>query len=137
MYSQIDASLKAGVDMNTIEYNIETESIKYNSLLAGHFGINLDVALGNTSYIRSGLIYNLKGEKTEFSIFEEKISAKTYLHYVDIPFHYLHYFTAKKEGFFVELGPGLGYYFGATFVDSGPNTKNSLFTFLQFILMEL
>lgn len=63
VYSQIDASLKAGVDMNTIEYNIETESIKYNSLLAGHFGINLDVALGNTSYIRSGLIYNLKGEK--------------------------------------------------------------------------
>lgn len=49
-----------------------------------------------------------------------------------MPFHYLHYFTAKNEGFFVELGPGLGYYFGATFVDSEPNTKNSLFTFLEF-----
>lgn len=130
--AQVDFSLKIGVNYNSTEYNFDEASEIYDPLIAGHFGLNVDLKFSDMSYLRTGLLYNVKGEQVKLNLFGEELNSKNFLHYVDIPLHYLHYLQGNDSGFFMELGPGLGYFFGQTLVDSESDEENDLYEFLEF-----
>lgn len=108
-FSQVDLSVKGGLNYTNIIVSNPTSSEGENFKIGFHLGISSEFEITEKIYITSELLYSLKGFKPEGG---SGSNAKVNFNYINSPV-LLGYNLSKRIN--VHLGPEFGYLFSAKF----------------------
>lgn len=83
--------LRGGVNFQNINgKDVDGDKLD-NSILTGfHAGINVEIPVGVDFYVQPGLLYTLKGAKSEDFILGQMINGKIKISYVELPLNFLY-----------------------------------------------
>jgi hypothetical protein len=114
--------LRAGVNFQNINGKDENGDKLENDILTGfHAGINAEFPVGVDFYFQPGLLYTIKGAKSEDVILGQTINGKVKISYVELPLNFLYKPMLGKGHLILGFGPyvALGVGGKATYEGSG------------------
>lgn len=116
--------VRAGLNLASYSSSQDGVTLSSDSKVGVHFGITNDFKLSDKVTFRPGLLYSAKGGvlNLDFGGISEK-SSSTFT-YLDIPLSFVYNFTGEDKGFFVEVGPNVGFLLAAK--SEGEDVKESL-----------
>ena len=83
--------LRAGVNFQNINGKDENGDKLENKMLTGfNIGINAEIPIGVDYYFQPGLLYTIKGAKTEEVILGQTINGKVKISYLELPLNFLY-----------------------------------------------
>ena len=98
--------LRAGVNFQNINGKDENGEKLENDILTGfNIGINAEIPVGIDFYFQPGLLYTIKGAKSEDVILGQTINGKVKISYVELPLNFLYKPMLGKGHLLLGFGP--------------------------------
>jgi hypothetical protein len=98
--------LRGGVNFQNINGKDENGDKLENDILTGfHIGVNAEIPVGIDFYFQPGLLYTIKGAKSEDVILGQTINGKVKISYVELPLNFLYKPMLGKGHLLLGFGP--------------------------------
>ena len=98
--------VRAGVNFQNINGKDENGDKLENDILTGfNIGINAEIPVGIDFYFQPGLLYTIKGAKSEDVILGQTINGKVKISYVELPLNFLYKPMLGKGHLLLGFGP--------------------------------
>jgi len=98
--------LRGGVNFQTINGKDDNGDKLENDILTGfNIGINAEIPVGIDFYFQPGLLYTIKGAKSEDVILGQTINGKVKISYVELPLNFLYKPMLGKGHLLLGFGP--------------------------------
>jgi len=98
--------LRGGVNFQNINGKGENGDKLENDILTGfNIGINAEIPVGIDFYFQPGLLYTIKGAKSEDVILGQTINGKVKISYVELPLNFLYKPMLGKGHLLLGFGP--------------------------------
>jgi hypothetical protein len=98
--SKAQFGVRAGLNFASTKFEVLGLNADTDSKVGFHVGLVNDFSLSEKLTFRPGVLFSLKGGKTDES-------SSTYT-YIDVPLSLVYNFTEAEKGFFLEAGPYVG-----------------------------
>ncbi len=92
--------IRAGLNFSSAKIEVLGINANTDSKVGVHFGLLNDFKLADKIIFRPGVLFSLKGGKTDESSLNYS--------YIEVPFSLIYNFTGEDSGFFAEAGPYVG-----------------------------
>lgn len=103
---QSQFGLRFGLNSSSIKFKTLGLNVETDSRLGFHLGVVQDFQIEEKLFLRSGLLFSVKGGKATDS--STDASNKVTINYIEVPISAIYYFMEEGRGFFGELGPYIG-----------------------------
>ena len=98
--------LRAGVNFQNINGKDENDEKLKNDMLTGfNIGINAEIPVGVDFYFQPGLLYSIKGAKSEDVILGQSFNSTIKISYLELPLNFLYKPTLGKGHLLLGFGP--------------------------------
>ena len=121
--------LRAGVNFQNINGKDENGDKLENDILTGfNIGINAEIPVGVDFYFQPGLLYTIKGAKSEEVILGETINGKMKISYLELPLNFLYKPELGTGHLLLGFGPyvALGVSGKATYKGGGSSLESDI-----------
>ena len=121
--------LRGGVNFQNINGKDENGDKLENQILTGfNIGINAEIPVGIDFYFQPGLLYTIKGAKSEEVIFGETINGKMKISYLELPLNFLYKPLLGTGHLILGFGPyvALGVSGKATYEGGGSSVSSDI-----------
>jgi len=98
--------LRAGVNFQNINGKDENDDKLKNDMLIGfNIGVNAEIPVGVDFYFQPGLLYSIKGAKSEDVILGQSFNSTIKISYLELPLNFLYKPTLGKGHLLLGFGP--------------------------------
>ena len=121
--------LRGGVNFQNVNGKDENGDKIENDILTGfNIGINAEIPVGIDFYFQPGLLYTIKGAKSEDVILGQTINSKMKISYVELPLNFLYKPLLGKGHLILGFGPyvALGLSGKVTYDGGGSNVTENI-----------
>lgn len=127
--SKTSFGIRGGVNFQNINGKDENGDKLENDILTGfNIGINAEIPIGVDFYFQPGLLYTVKGAKSEDVILGQTINGKVKISYIELPLNFLYKPMLGKGYLLLGFGPyvALGVSGQAKYKGSGSTLKSDI-----------
>ena len=118
--------IRGGVNFQNINGKDEDGNKLNNDILtAFHAGITLDIPVGIDFYFQPGLLYSLKGAKTNDVFLGQSINSEAKISYVELPLNFIYKPLLGKGHMLLGFGPYVALGINGKVTYSGSNSSQS------------
>ncbi len=115
--------IKGGINFANIAYSGGGTTVTEKSITGVHFGPIMDFPLQENLSLNTGLLFSIKGSKSEDSYAGMSYTTTTTLNYLVVPINLGYKFPIDKSTkLLIQAGPYLGYALSGKVKDSGGST---------------
>lgn len=121
--------LRAGINFQNINGKDENGDKLENDILTGfNIGVNAEIPVGVDFYFQPGLLYTIKGAKSEDVILGQTIKGKMKISYIELPLNFLYKPMLGKGHLLLGFGPymAVGVSGQAKYKGSGSTLKSDI-----------
>ena len=118
--------IRGGVNFQNINGKDEDGNKLNNDILtAFHAGITLDIPVGIDFYFQPGLLYSLKGAKTNDVFLGQSINSEAKISYIELPLNFIYKPLLGKGHMLLGFGPYVALGINGKVTYSGSNSSQS------------
>jgi len=121
--------LRAGINFQNINGKDENDEKLKNDILTGfNIGINAEIPVGIDFYFQPGLLYTIKGAKSEEVIFGQSLKTTLKISYLELPLNFLYKPLLGTGHLILGIGPYIAFGVGgkATYEGGGSNLSEKI-----------
>ncbi|MEI7523489.1 MAG: porin family protein [Mariniphaga sp.] len=117
--------IKGGINFANVTFSGGGTTVSEKSITGVHFGPIMDFALQENLFLNTGLLFSIKGTKSEDSYGGTTSTYTTTLNYLVVPINLAYKFPIdKKTKLVIQAGPYLGYALSGK--DKGPDGSTDI-----------
>ncbi len=121
--------LRAGVNFQNINGKDENdEKLKIDMLIGFNIGVNAEIPVGIDFYFQPGLLYTIKGAKSEDVVLGQSFNTTIKISYLEIPLNFLYKPMLGKGHLLLGFGPYVAFGIGgkATYEGGGSSLSEKI-----------
>ena len=121
--------LRGGVNFQNINGRDENDDKLENDLLTGfHIGVNAEIPIGVDFYFQPGLLYSLKGAKSQETLFGQSFNTTLKISYLELPLNFLYKPVLGNGHLILGFGPYVAFGVGgeATYEVGGSSSTEKV-----------
>ena len=121
--------LRAGVNFQNINGKDENDEKLKNDILTGfNIGVNAEIPIGIDFYFQPGLLYTIKGAKSEEVIFGQSLNTTLKISYLELPLNFLYKPLLGTGHLILGIGPYVAFGVGgkATYEGGGSSVSKKV-----------